>query len=71
MDCAWCLDNEMVVVGHQAVRVADPAESIHGFSKRREEHAAVLVVKEGPLSRIPRLVSSTPRPQAQSATARS
>jgi hypothetical protein len=42
----------MVMIGHQAVRMADPAESLNDFSKYLEEKDAIVIIDIDLLSRI-------------------
>ena len=49
---ARCLDNEVVVVGHQAVGVADPRESSDDLAQELEKSRPIGISEEDPASII-------------------
>jgi hypothetical protein len=45
-------DQKMIVIGHQAVRVADPTEAVDRVGERVEEELAIRVDEEDVLPRV-------------------
>lgn len=50
--CLRRLDEQMVVIRHQTVRVADPAEALDGVAQHLKEELAVRINEEDVLPRV-------------------
>jgi hypothetical protein len=49
----WCINEQMVMILHQAVGMAEPIVPMGNILKRIQEHLSVLIVSESCLSFVP------------------
>jgi len=50
----WRLDQQMIVIVHQTVGVAEPTEARHHFAKTAQKQRPILIIKK---DRIPRIAA--------------